>query len=106
MLHRDASKQDLNAWLLSNKDELLAKYYSGPIPTKKDPVQDIQEQLLKSLITIRDGFNNTLLAATQEVENAKGKVNDQNEVDHLRAENKKLNYRVIHLLRTIEEIEA
>ena len=79
-----------------------------------DPVRKIQEQLYEQLIAIREGFAQTLTTAITEadkapqngsaaVEEVKGA--DSQEVIALRAENKKLNYRVVLLLRSIDEIE-
>ena len=79
-----------------------------------DPVRKIQEQLYEQLIAVREGFAQTLSTAIAEAEKApqngsaaaEGKGADSEEVIALRAENKKLNYRVVHLLRTIDEMEA
>ena len=79
-----------------------------------DPVRKIQEQLYEQLIAIREGFAQTLTTAIAEADKApqngsaaveEVKEADSQEVIALRAENKKLNYRVVQLLRTIDEIE-
>ena len=60
------------------------------------------------MIAIREGFNQTLATALTEVSASSGQAAgaDDSEVVALRAENKKLEYRVTTLLRTIDEIEG
>ena len=64
------------------------------------------------LIAIREGFHQALSTALTndsaggQVEESKTATTGNEEVEGLRAENKKLKYRITHLLRTIDEIEA
>ena len=70
-----------------------------------DPVRKIQEQLYEQLIAIREGFAQTLTTAIAEADKVapqngsaaaeETKGADSEEVIALRAENKKLNYRVV-----------
>ena len=58
---------------------------------------------------MRNGFHEALVAAISEVETASANVTvtaPNVEMDALKAENKKLKYRVAHLLRTIDEMET
>ena len=66
------------------------------------------------MIAIRDGFAQTLTVSLKECESSKPPAAaasnapsaSQAEVVELRAENKKLKYRVSHLLKTIDEVES
>ena len=86
-----------------------------------DPVRKIQEQLYEQLVVIREGFHQTVAAALSEVNSAAsaahaptttGVVSEEKpavrneEMEKLRSDNAKLNYRIGHLLRTIDELEA
>ena len=82
-----------------------------------DPIRQIQEKLYTQLLAVREGFATTLTSAISEAENAtpstkpaeETKVSaasneaDSEELTKLRAENKKLNYRVLHLKKALDE---
>ena len=77
------------------------------------PVRQVQEQLYAQLIAIREGFYQTVQTAMKEVssggaESTTAVVDNatSEEAVNLRSENKKLNYRITTLLRTIDEIEG
>jgi len=59
---------------------------------------------------VRDGFAQTLAASLEQCigkpAGSAQKSAAEVEVDELRAENKKLQYRVTHLLKTVAEVEA
>jgi len=87
-----------------------------------DPVRKVQEELYHSLLAIREGLYQTVKTACEEVESkATGAVKQESkvivvedkgdsgkdiEITALKTENKKLNYRIKHLLTTIDEIEG
>ena len=78
-----------------------------------DPVRKVQELVYQQLLSIRAGLANTVTAALKEAEGGSApagsgddaKVSSE-EADKLRAENKKLEYRIGQLLRAIDEIES
>ena len=83
-----------------------------------DPVSQVQQQVYSQLIAIREGFAQALAgamvdtpssaagASAAQPSKSAAAAGDSEEVLNLRAENKKLKYRVAHLLRAIDEIEA
>lgn len=78
-----------------------------------DPVRSTQEQLYAHLIAIREGMHKSLVEAIDTASSVTGsaaagteKSAIDSEAESLRAENKKLQYRVTHLLRTIDELES
>ena len=85
-----------------------------------DPIRKLQEQLYEQLIAIREGFHQTLTTAVAEVASAapvasapataedgeEPIVVKNAEVEQLKSQNKKLEYRIVHLLRAIEDLEA
>ena len=66
------------------------------------------------MLNIREGIDSTLALTLQELsngpneetKNGQGVEVEGDDVVELRIENKKLNYRITHLLRAIEEIEG
>ena len=74
-----------------------------------DAVRKTMEAHYAQLLAIREGYYQTLCTSLKEVEGggqAQAASGEKSEADELRAENKKLNYRITHLLKTIDEKEA
>ncbi len=76
-------------------------------------MRQVQEELYQRLLSIRQGLAKSLDSTCSEVESRAASPEAKAiaaagsaEADELRAENKKLQYRIQHLLKTIEEIEA
>lgn len=76
-----------------------------------DPVRRTQEQLYAQLLSIRESMCKTLTSAVENAGNqqasgpAAANAGANPEVAELKAENKKMEYRVTHLLRAIEDLE-
>ena len=82
-----------------------------------DPLRRCQEDLYSHLLSVREAMCSSLSSAVENAGNAAASAEmgpassvvsskeTAAESEELRAENKKLNYRVTHLLRAIEEKE-
>lgn len=78
-----------------------------------DPIRKIQEQLYTALLSVREGFHQTIVEAIDVSQSGSDKSpaatsesEQDKEITQLRAENKKLNYRIVHLLRALDESDA
>jgi hypothetical protein len=67
-----------------------------------DPIRQVQEEFYAQLLALRDGFAQTLTLACDAAE-SKPQVGSSEEVEKLRAENKKLLYRIDHLKLAVDE---
>ena len=81
-----------------------------------DPLRRCQEDLYSHLLSVREAMCSALSSTVENAgsaalsemgpaSSAGGSKETAAEAEELRAENKKLNYRVTHLLRAIEEKE-
>ena len=78
-----------------------------------DPVRRTQENLYAQLLSIRDSMCKTLACSVENAGNqqvsspatASDEASKNPEIDELKAENKKMEYRVTHLMRAIEDLE-
>ena len=69
-----------------------------------DPVRQVQEDIYKQLLAIREGMACTIDAACEELSNA-APASDPAEVATLKQDKAKLEYRVKHLKAALEKAE-
>ena len=73
------------------------------------PIRKLQEEHYAQLLALRDGYYKTVKEVIDMAEqggkadNAGSSGDGNEEMDKLAEENKKLNYRITHLLRVLEE---